>query len=94
MGVGRKTRFLNLRDDERYGNDHNPLLSQIFRRDLSDGHEGERGLMSTFFLSPLTLPIASVPAFIALAGPEESAREGLSGQTQMGLDMIYEADGQ
>ena len=44
--------------------------------------------MSTFFLSPLTLPIASVPAFIALAGPEESAREGLSGQTQMGLDMI------
>ena len=50
--------------------------------------------MSSFFLSPLTLPIASVPAFIALAGAEESAREGLSGQAQLGLDTIYEADGQ
>ncbi|MBS4796217.1 MAG: hypothetical protein KH004_02800, partial [Actinomyces sp. oral taxon 181] len=50
--------------------------------------------MSTFFLSPLTLPTASVPAFIALAGPEDSAREGFSGQAQMGLDPIYEADGQ
>lgn len=49
--------------------------------------------MSTFFLSPLSLPIASVPAFIALAGPEDSAREDLSGQAQMGLDTIYEADG-
>lgn len=51
-------------------------------------------MMSTFFLSPLTLPIASVPAFIALAGPDESAQEGLSGEAQMGLDTIYEADGQ
>ena len=50
--------------------------------------------MSSFFLSPLTLPIASVPAFIALAGPEDSAREGFSGRAQMGLDTIYEADGQ
>ena len=49
--------------------------------------------MSTYFSAPLTLPTASVPAFIALAGPEDSAREGLSGEAQMGLDTIYEADG-
>ena len=50
--------------------------------------------MSTYFSAPLSLPTASVPAFIALAGPADSAREGLSGEAQMGLDTIYEADGQ
>ena len=49
--------------------------------------------MSTYFSAPLSLPTASVPAFIALAGPEDSAREGLSGEAQMGLDTIFEADG-
>ena len=49
--------------------------------------------MSTYFSAPLSLPTASVPAFIALAGPEESARESLSGEAQMGLDKIFEADG-
>lgn len=49
--------------------------------------------MSTYFSAPLSLPTASVPAFIALAGPEESAREGLSTKAQMGLDKIFEADG-
>ena len=50
--------------------------------------------MSTYFSAPLTLPTASVPTFIALVGPADSAREGLSGQAQMGLDTIFEADGQ
>ena len=49
--------------------------------------------MSTYFSAPLSLPTASVPAFIALAGPEESAREGLSGEAQLGLDKVFEADG-
>ena len=49
--------------------------------------------MSTYFSPPLTLPTASVPAFIALAGPEDSAREDLSGEAQMGLNKIFEADG-
>ena len=49
--------------------------------------------MSTYFSAPLSLPTASVPAFIALAGTEESAREGLSTEAQMGLDKIFEADG-
>lgn len=49
--------------------------------------------MSTYFSAPLSLPTASVPAFIALAGPTDSAREGLSGEAQMGLDKIFEADG-
>ena len=49
--------------------------------------------MSTYFSAPLSLPTASVPAFIALAGPEESARESLSGEAQIGLDKIFEADG-
>ena len=49
--------------------------------------------MSTFFSAPLSLPTASVPAFIALAGPEESARESLSTEAQIGLDKIFEADG-
>ena len=48
--------------------------------------------MSTYFSAPLTLPTASVPAFIALAGTEESAREGLSTEAQMCLDKIFEAD--
>ena len=50
--------------------------------------------MSTYFSAPLSLPTASVPAFIALAGPADSAREGLSTEAQMGLDKIFEADGQ
>ena len=50
-------------------------------------------MMSTYFSAPLSLPTASVPAFIALAGPEESAREGLSGEAQLGLDKVFEADG-
>ena len=36
--------------------------------------------MSTYFSAPLSLPTASVPAFIALAGPAESARESLSAE--------------
>ena len=50
-------------------------------------------MMSTYVSAPLSLPTASVPAFIALAGPEESAREGLSGEAQLGLDKVFEADG-
>ena len=49
--------------------------------------------MSTYFSAPLSLPTASVPAFIALAGPGESTRKGLSTKAQMGLDKIFEADG-
>ena len=49
--------------------------------------------MSTYFSAPLSLPTASVPAFIALAGPEESAREGVSTAAQLGLDKVFEADG-
>ena len=49
--------------------------------------------MSTYFSAPLSLPTASVPAFIALAGPAESARESLSAEAQMGLDKVFEADG-
>ena len=49
--------------------------------------------MSTYFSAPLSLPTASVPAFIALAGPADSAREDLSGEAQMGLNKILEADG-
>ena len=49
--------------------------------------------MSMYFSAPLSLPTALVPAFIALADPGESAREGLSTEAQMGLDKIFEADG-
>ena len=48
--------------------------------------------MSTYFSAPLSLPTPLIPAFIALADPEGSAREGISEEAQMGLDKVFEAD--